>query len=129
MVWPETWHLHTQPYQQATTCRRRAFLTKYAVLAEETTTAGHFVHSESPWPTFTDSWDGTIDGFEDWEYSLMIYHARNGCQVLVRQDGKVAWWVMPERLVGELADDFDEFVEQFSEHRRIAWPFDPYGPP
>ena len=105
------------------------FLTYFAGLAEDSTTAGQFVYLESPWPTFTDSWDGSIEGFDEWEDSLMIYHARNGCHLLVRSDGKVAWWVMQEHLVGEQAQDFDEFVEQFSEHRKLAWPFDPYGPP
>lgn len=44
-------------------------------------------------------------------------------------NGKVAWWVMQEHLVGELTDNFDDWVIQFSEHRKLAWPYDPYGPP
>jgi hypothetical protein len=106
----------------------REFLTYFAGLAEDTTTAGSFVYSNPPWPLFTDSWDGTIDGFDAWKDSLMLYHARNGCYVLVRTDGKVAWWMMQEHRVKLIAEDFDEFILQFNEHRKISWPFDPYGP-
>lgn len=107
----------------------REFMIYFAGLAEDTTTAGNFVYLDSPWPTFTDSWNGSIEGFHEWENSLMVYHARNGCHLLVHSNGKVAWWVMPEHLVGQQANSFDEFVMQFSEHRKLAWPFDPYGPP
>lgn len=107
----------------------REFMIHFAGLAEDTTTAGQFVYLDSPWPTFTDSWDDSIDGFDEWKNSLMVYEARNGCQVLVHPNGKVAWWVVQERLVAQQADDFDEFVIQFSGHRKLAWPFDPYGPP
>lgn len=105
------------------------FLTYFAGLAEDTDTAGSFIYDVDWWPSFSDSWDGSIEGFDEWKGALMIYHARNGCHVLVRRDGKVAWWVMQEAVVEELAEDFDDFSEQFSEHRKLAWPFDPYGPP
>ena len=104
------------------------FLTYFAGLAEDTTTSGNFVYRETPWPTFTDSWEGKIKGFDEWENALMIYCARNGCHVLVRPNGNVAWWVMQERLVREEWADFDEFVLKFNAHRKISYPFDPYGP-
>ena len=107
----------------------REFMVCFAGLAEDTTTAGQMAYLDTPWPTFTDSWDGRIKGFEEWENSLMLYHARNGCHLLVRKDGKLAWWVMQERLVSQQADNFDEWIIQFSEHRKLAWPYDPYGPP
>ncbi len=106
----------------------REFMVYFAGLAEDTTTAGQFVYLDSPWPTFTDSWNGTIEGFDEWEDSLMLFHARNGCHLLVRKDGKVAWWVMQEHLVGPQAGNFDEWTNQFSDHRKLAWPYDPYGP-
>ena len=87
------------------------------------------MYGNAPWPLFTDSWEGTIRGFDAWKDSLMLYHARNGCHLLVRRDGKVAWWIMQERRVEVIADDFDEFVLQFNEHRKISYPFDPYGAP
>lgn len=105
------------------------FLIHFSGLAEDTTMAGDFVYSDSPWPLFTDSWDGSIEGFDDWKDSLMLYHARNGCHVLVRKDGRVAWWVMQEHFVDPLAKDIDEFVLQFTDHRKISWPYDPYGAP
>ncbi|MFN7292645.1 MAG: hypothetical protein ACK5T6_18840, partial [Pirellula sp.] len=40
----------------------REFLVYFAGLAEDTTTAGQIVYLDSPWPTFTDSWDGSIKG-------------------------------------------------------------------
>ena len=107
----------------------REFLIYFSGLAEDTTTAGHFVYGSSPWPLFTDSWEGSIEGFDEWKDSLMLYHARNGCHVLVRRDGKVSWWVMQEHTVEPIAMNFDEFVLQFNEHRKISWPFDPYGAP
>lgn len=105
------------------------FLEAFAGLAEDTTTAGHFVHDDPSWPLFTDSWDGLIEGFDDWKDSLMLYHARNGCHILIRRDGKVAWWIMQEHRVEQIADDFDAFIGQFNEHRKISWPYDPYGAP
>ena len=105
------------------------FLFYFGGLAEDTTTAGHFVYSDPPWSMFTDSWEGEIEGFNEWENALMLYHARNGCHILVRPDGKVAWWVMQERVVNAVADDFDEFILKFNDHRKISWPFDPYGAP
>lgn len=107
----------------------RDFMASFAGLAEDTTVAGQFVYLDSPWPTFIDSWNGNIQGFDEWKNSLMLYHARNGCHLLVRRDGKVAWWVMQEHLVGHQADNFDEWIYQFNEHRKLAWPYDPYGPP
>ncbi len=105
------------------------FLVYYAGLSEDTTTAGHFMHDEPPWPLFSDSWDDSIEGFDEWKDSLMLYHARNGCHILVRRDGKVAWWIMQEGVVEHIADDFDSFIGQFNEHRKISWPYDPYGAP
>ncbi|MCU0712153.1 MAG: hypothetical protein MUC43_08845 [Pirellula sp.] len=104
----------------------REFLINFAGLAEDSTTAGHFVYLDSPWPTFTDSWDGKIRGFEEWENSLMLYSARNGCQLLLRRDGQVAWWMYQEHLVRQQADDFDKWINQFSEHRKLVLPYDPY---
>jgi hypothetical protein len=107
----------------------RDFLHYFGGLAEDTTTAGHFVYGDPPWPLFTDSGDGEIEGFEDWKNALMLYHARNGCFILVRPDGKVAWWVMQEGKIATEAENFDEFVMKFNEHRKISWPYDPYGAP
>lgn len=56
----------------------REFLQYFAGLAEDTTTAGDFVYLDLPWETFTDSWNGSIEGFEDWQDSLMLYTSRNG---------------------------------------------------
>jgi hypothetical protein len=105
------------------------FLKHFAGLAEDTEVAGNFVYRESPWPSFTDSWDDSIDGFEVWENSLILYHARNGCMLLIHPTGRVAWWVMQESAVEQIAANFDEFVRKFNKHRKGAWPFDPYGPP
>lgn len=107
----------------------KEFMHYFGGLAEDSIAAGNFVYRETPWPTFSDSWEGSIQGFEDWKSSLMIYHALNGCHVLVHPNGKVAWWMMQEHRVAECANDFDEFIMYFSKHRKLAWPFDPYGPP
>jgi len=106
----------------------REFLTHFAGWAEDVRISGDFVYREASWPTFTDSWEDTIAGFDEWKDSLMIYNARNGCQVLVHPRGNVAWWMFQERRVADLAPDFDGFIRQFSEYRKLAWPYDPYGP-
>ena len=103
-------------------------MTFFAGLAEDDSTAGNFLYRESPWPTFTDSWGGCIQGFAEWENALILYQARNGCELLVRPSGEVGWWMMQERYVADYALDFDEFVSKFSKYREVAWPFDPYGP-
>lgn len=126
---PDTLESRLTSVSLADNAALREFMVYFAGLAEDTTTAGQIVYLDSPWPTFTDSWDGSIEGFDDWENSLMLYHARNGCHLLVHTNGKVAWWVMQEHLVGQQADNFDEWVKQFSDHRKLAWPYDPYGPP
>ena len=105
------------------------FLFHFGGLSEDTDSAGQFLYQEKPWPLFTDSWDGQIEGFDQWENSLMLYHARNGCNVLIRPDGRVAWWIMQERYVRPGAPNFDEFIRIFNEHRKQSWPFDPYGIP
>jgi hypothetical protein len=104
----------------------REFLVYFGGLAEDTAVAGNFVYRD-PWPLFIDSWDGAIEGFDEWMGSLMLFHARNGCFVLVRNDGKVAWWIFQECRVEVIADNFDEFILQFAKHREASWPFDPYG--
>jgi hypothetical protein len=103
------------------------FLHHFGGLAESPETSGYFMHSESPLPTFTDSWDGTIKYFDEWEGSLMLYHALNGCFILVRQDGSVGWWMMQEHRVEKEAKDFDEFILKYAKHRKTSWPYDPYG--
>jgi hypothetical protein len=105
------------------------FMTHFAGMREDSYMSGDFVYSETPWDRFTDSWEGSIEGFGAWEGSLTFYVARNGCCLLVRPDGKVGWWFFQERRVATQADNIDEFVMQFSEHRKLAWPYDPYGPP
>jgi len=105
------------------------FMQYFGGLAENVDAAGNFVYRDDPWPTFTDSWDGSIQGFDEWKSSLMLYTALNGCHVLVHPNGKVAWWMMQEHRVAEQSKDFDEFILYFNKHRKLAWPFDPYGPP
>jgi hypothetical protein len=102
------------------------FMTHFAGLAEDAQVAGSFLYRESPWPTFVDSWEGSIQGFDEWKNSVFIYIARNGCCVLVHRSGKVGWWIAQERRTVEAAANFDEFVEQFSKHRELEEPFDPY---
>lgn len=107
------------------------FMSHFAGLAEDTTVAGHFVYSESPWPVFEDRWRDSIDDegeFEAWKGSLILFHARNGCHVLVHPTGRVAWLVMQEASINEIAGSFDDFLFRFNEHRKLAWPYDPYGP-
>ncbi len=109
------------------------FLFFFGGLAEDTETAGHFVSEAYDWRAFDHTGLPDINlqatqGFEEWKGALMLYHARNGCHILVRRDGSVGWWVMQERKVATAAEDFDAFVRIFDEHRQISWPFDPYGP-
>ena len=107
------------------------FMSHFAGLAEDTRVAGHFVYSESPWPVFDERLRDYVDDeevFEAWMGSLMLYHARNGCQVLVHPTGRVAWWVMQEASINEIAESFDDFLFLFNEHRKHSLPFDPYGP-
>jgi len=107
----------------------REFMTYFGGLEEYPTAGGCFVSGDEPWETFTDSWNGTIQGFEEWQNSLFLFQALNGCNVMVHRDGRVAWWLMQEHRVVQPWANFDAFVVDFNEHRKIAWPFDPYGPP
>ncbi|WP_146400109.1 hypothetical protein [Pseudobythopirellula maris] len=107
------------------------FMRHFAGLSEDTTVAGHFVYSESPWPVFDDRWIEPIDDeeeFEEWKGSLMLFHARNGCHVLMHPSGRVAWWVMQEASIDAIAGSFEDFVSRFNDHRKLASPYDPYGP-
>jgi hypothetical protein len=107
----------------------RDFMMHFAGLAETTFLGGNVVYLDSPWPTFTDSLGFTVEGFDEWKGAPVVFAATNGCDLLVHPTGKVALWVMQEHLIGDVASTFDEFVLQFNEHRKLAWPFDPYGPP
>ena len=111
----------------------RDFLHSFGGLAEDTQTAGHFVSAASDWEVFDNTPDSVFDlretqGFDEWKGALMLYHARNGCQILVRRDGSVGWWVIQEAMVTTEAADFDGFIRMFDKHRQISWPFDPYPP-
>lgn len=105
------------------------FMIHFSGLAEDTTTAGNFMHDDPPWPLFTGSWYGEMEGLDAWQGSLMLYHACEGSHILMRQDGKVAWYIMEWGKVEPLTDDFDSFIVQFNERRKISWPYDPCGVP
>ncbi|MCW1925555.1 hypothetical protein OKA05_23555 [Luteolibacter arcticus] len=111
----------------------RDFLYYFGGLGEDTETAGHFVSAARDWAVFENTPDSFIDlrttkGFDEWKGALMLFHARNGCHILVRRDGTVGWWVMQEATVTTEAVDFDGFIRMFNKHRQISWPFDPYPP-
>ena len=42
---------------------------------------------------------------------------------------EVAWWILQEGRIERMARTFDKFVEAFNKHRKLSWPFDPYGAP
>ena len=107
----------------------REFLIHFAGLAEDTDIAGNFVYLDDPWPIFTEAWDEDIEGIDEWKGSLILFHARNGCSLLVRKDGQVAWWIVQEGRIERVAKTFNEFVKAFDKHRKLSWPFDPYGAP
>lgn len=105
------------------------FLYYFGGLAEDTNMAGQIVYSDRPWELMTDSPEGTIEGFAEWKDALMLYHARDGTCLLVRPDGKVGWWVLPEGKIVAEAESIDEWAAKFNEHRKHAYPYDAYGIP
>jgi len=105
----------------------REFMRHFAGIREDLPScAGYFVSDDLL--RFTDFYDENVDGYEEWKTSMIVYHAINGDHVLMRSDGAVAWCVFPEHKVKPLSDDFDGFVKHYVEYKRIAWPFDSYGP-
>ena len=117
----------------------RDFLVHFGGLAEAIDCAGSFRYSEE-WPIWGGDpnvgnygfpWNENTQGFQDWVGSLMFYHAVNGCQVLVRQDGEVAWNVMQERRIVKIASSLLEFVSQYVEHWKLDGfhRYDPYSEP
>lgn len=106
----------------------RRFLIHFAGLAEDIKVTGNFVYSDDPWPLFTQAWGDDIEGINAWKGSLILFQARNGCSLLVRKGGEVAWWILQEGRIERMAKTFDQFVKAFNKHRKLSWPFDPYGP-
>ena len=117
----------------------KEFLICFGGLAEAIDCAGSFRYSEEwprwggdsnvgnygfPWPTDT-------EGFDDWVGSLMFYYAANGCQILVRPDGAVAWHIVQEQRIHQIATTFLEFVSQYVEHWKLDGfnIYDPYSEP
>ncbi len=105
------------------------FLSHFGGWAEDTNGCGQFVYGDPPWRRMTDSWNGSIQSFDEWENALLLFYDRGGSVLLVRKDGKVGWWVAAESLIRPEAEDFDEFLLKFNAHRQNAWPYDPYGAP
>jgi hypothetical protein len=104
------------------------FIHHFGGLAEDTQSCGHFLHREK-WTQFTDSWSGKIEGFKKWKNSLKLYHAANGCWLLIGADGKLGWWWMAEQYVEDAGYDLDGMIPIYCTARKLDWPFDPYGPP
>jgi len=110
----------------------RDFLFFFGGLAEDTKMSGHFVSGAEDWWVFDDSegWGvdpQATDGYYDWEGSLRLFFARDGCQILVDRDGAAGWWI-PEGTVTTETTSFDGFIRMFNKHRRSSRPFDPYPP-
>ena len=113
------------------------FFTHFGGLAENTVEAGSFRYSEDFWPLFGDEdtalrirgfgWPESIQSFQEWHGSLMWYHALNGCDLLLREDQAVGWWIMQEQRVVQVAANVEEFALQYAQHWKRSWPFDPYG--
>jgi len=117
----------------------RDFLICFGGLAEAIDRAGSFRYSEE-WPIWGGEpnlgnygfpWSTDTEGFDDWVGSLMFYNAANGCQLLVRPDGAVAWNVMQEHRIDSIASTFLEFVGQYVEHWKLDGYniYDPYSKP
>lgn len=104
---------------------------------------GHFIDAEELDGDFVlkiDDWLRTYEGIGWYEGSLVLYNARNGDQLLVHPSGRVGWLVGEERRATDYAASFAEFCEKYASYRtsfvpdrdsgkKIAWPFDSFGPP
>ncbi|HEY4262366.1 MAG TPA: SMI1/KNR4 family protein [Schlesneria sp.] len=107
-----------------------SFMLQFAGLAEDFSSSGGFIREDEKWETLSEDWhQEVIDNYEDWRGSLMIYHARNGDQVLLHRDGQVGWWVFAEGHVERDFESFADFLASYISHRaNVAWPLDSYGP-
>lgn len=85
------------------------------------------------WQTFEESLGEYTTACPDqeidpWRKSVVIFNARNGNRVLMRQDGRLAWDVKQEQRVDERWTNFDEFIAHYADYLEYDWPFDSYGP-
>ena len=90
--------------------------------------SGDFLYLE-PWETFP------LPGYElkkmknaeKWQGSLIIYNGRGGYHALLHPSGRIGWWLMPEHEVIDAEQDFESFVNYFTEFsRQYSYPFDPF---
>jgi len=113
------------------------FFEHFGGLAENTFEAGSFRYCEEEWSIFCPEcevfpgwhWPESVRGFPDRHHSLLFYQALNGSSLLLRSDGAVAWWIMQEQRVEQVAASFEQFLPIYAEHWTKRWPFDPYGGP
>lgn len=111
------------------------FFYYFGGLAENTFEAGSFRYCEEEWPLFGPGaekfpgydWPESVNDFPVWHGSLCFYQALNGCDLLLRPNGAVGWWIMQEQRVEVVAASFEEFVSIYAKHWDKSWPFDPYS--
>jgi hypothetical protein len=104
-----------------------SFLHFFAGLREDTPLiSGNFLcHDSKDWMLMLQDKDD-VEGFDEWQRGLMLYHARNGDGVIVHPRGRVGWWIFSEaRIEGRYAD-LGEFVQCYVDRLDSKEPFDSY---
>lgn len=65
---------------------------------------------------------------EGWADARMIFHCRNGDDVLLHPSGEVAIFLLAEGRMTGAWKSFREFLVDYADHLGYRWPFDGYGP-
>jgi hypothetical protein len=104
------------------------FVSNFGGLREDFAPGGGWFIDDHNWEGVNQSWMKDIEGFSDWEGSLILFTSRGGDLLLMHHTGRIGWWVSDEVRMKDAYDDFDSAIIDFVRYQKAAWPFDPYEP-
>jgi hypothetical protein len=106
-----------------------SFLHSFAGLREDTPLiSGHFMcHHIDEWRLMPQDYRNDVEGFDEWNKGLMLYHARNGDGLIAHPQGRVGWWIFSEHRIEARYDDLEAFVHFYVDSLESGNPFDSYS--
>jgi hypothetical protein len=106
------------------------FLTYFGGLRDDLDYSGAFIYLP-PWERFSNElaseFNFEIEGFGDWENSIMLYKALDGSVALVREDNSVGFWMPAELRVKLTHKSLGQFIAVYANARIGGRPFCGYS--
>ena len=64
----------------------------------------------------------------EWKDAIILFHARNGDQVVLHPDERAGWMLHEEARIEPKWPSFEAFIAGYVDALEYRWPFDGYGP-